>query len=75
MMVMVMVRVTHSLTPVDSVFDSLWTVRWEYVHSMGVTEKKDSDRCMLGVDDVDGAADDDDVNEDLLPGLPHKVPW
>ena len=42
---------------------------------MGETEKKDSDRRMLGVDDVDGAADDDDIDEDLLPGLPHKVPW
>ena len=44
---------------------------------MGETEKKDSDRRMLGVDDVDGAADDDvKVNEeDLLPGLPDQVPW
>ena len=39
-----------------------------------MTEKKDSDRLILGVDDVDGADDDDDVNEDLLPGLPDKVP-
>ena len=63
------VILTHSLTLVYSVFD-----RALGVHSMGVTEKKDSDRRSLGVDDVDSAADDA-VNEDLLPGLPHKISW
>ena len=69
--------VTHSLTPVDSVFDdSQWIVRCEYIAWVRRRRRtQSSDRRMLGVDDVDGAADDDDIDEDLLPGLPHKVPW